>query len=353
MNRFYRTFFSENPHQASELTLFAFGKHPGWNDHVEGLGLHNDTLAFCHSVFYVNGIRAVIDSGVWEKTDPVKVIPEFGNTVIWQGRKAFIICRLWPSKDGKGRDKYPMIVGMYGGGISILQAGPMIFPVLERLEQSCRKAKTADEVRAIITEAGEALRQDIGTLSGSQVVPPLDEAEYKTLLDHEGMPNREEGWARILYTFKNQLSSFSHGSFHAKTAEDQGGQSMRLPLLHQSSKQGLIDWLRFMRPEIDPMVPIFLTSPHDRSWVDVIIGEPDPSDLSCLKLNLEGIPTLDQVPYNIPDSFREYAQNCLESWKQIGTEEGGTFFTGLQNNEPGNKGGKGPGQWIRSLFGKS
>ena len=113
-----------------------------------------------------------------------------------------------------------------------------------------------------------------------------------------------------------------------------------------------MDWLRFLRPEIDPMVPIFLTAPHDRDWVDVIIGEPGPSDFSCLKLNKEGIPAIDQVPYNIPESFQRYTQSCIRQWKETGTSETGIFFSGLENGNSGNASNKGPGHWIRSLFGK-
>lgn len=239
-----------------------------------------------------------------------------------------------------------------GGGVSILQAGPLIFPVLEALEKECRKVKTAEEVRTIIGKAGENLRKDFGTLSGSSVVPLLDSEEYQNLFENGKMASSEEGWNRLLYSLNNQCSSFSRNSFSPKTAEEQGGLSMRLPLLQGSPEQGLIEWLRFLRPEIDPMVPIFLTAPHDRDWVDVIVGEPDPNDFSCLKLNKEGIPALDQVPYNIPEPFQEYAQSFIRQWKSTGTTETGVFFPGLENGNSGNSSKKGAGHWIRSLFGK-
>ncbi len=348
MSRFYREFFAENPAGATDLAFFAFGKHPGWDDHIEGLGIHNQTLALFHSLFYVNGIRSVIDSGIWEQTDPVKVIPEFGNLILWQGRKGFILCRMWPSQDGKGRKKYPMIVGVTGGGVSILQAAPLLFPVLEKVQTECERARTSEEVWEILARVAAETKATIGTLGGGEVVPGLGGEDLWKWMETDSLPEGENGWLRILYSMNNQLCPFAGARFHLKTIGEGAGESLRVPQLESTAEESLVQWLRFFRGEIHPQVPIFLTALPDRNWVDVIVGEPVSQDFGCLKLNLEGIPLVNTVPFNLPEAFHAWGRAFLERRKNDGGGEPGGFLAdvSLADEEKGKSGG-----WLKKLFG--
>jgi hypothetical protein len=49
----------------SRVTLAAFGKHPGWDDHIPGIGIDTELLAHFKQVLYVRGIGGQIDSGAW------------------------------------------------------------------------------------------------------------------------------------------------------------------------------------------------------------------------------------------------------------------------------------------------
>src|SRR5262249_6263883 len=48
-----------------EVHVAAFGKHPGWDDHVE-LGLDTTRLAEVRQWLYVEGIAGNVDSGAWD-----------------------------------------------------------------------------------------------------------------------------------------------------------------------------------------------------------------------------------------------------------------------------------------------
>ncbi len=311
---FYKALFAETPTSPSDLSIFAFGKHPGWDDHIEGLGIVNDTLALCQSILYVKGIRGAIDSGIWEKTEPVKVIPDFEHLVLWQGRRSFLAARMWPSKDGKGRAKYPMLVGIHGGGVSLLQAFPMVAPVLEVLERECRAAKTSGEVIEVLELGRAQLRERIGTLAGSEVVPPLSGEDFQELFNNPSFSEPTTAWERLIYTCRNEFQDYTLGQFSTRRAEQSGqGRHIRLPLLNPSPVTGILNWLRFFRAEIDPMVPIFLSAHLSRNWCDVLIGEPDEQDFSFFKLNLEGIPMASDVPYNLPDNLKTEVKLLLEA----------------------------------------
>ena len=348
MNRFFKTFFSEVPASPTDLTIFAFGKHPGWDDHIEGIGIDNETLAICRSVFYVHGIGGLIDSGIWEKSDPVQIVPEFGNLILWQGRRAFLSCRMWPSKDGKGRAKYPMIIGIYGGGVCLTRAFPMIVPVLERLEDECKMARTADEVRQVLENGRIRLKENIGTLSGSHVVPPLSSDEYGEMLaPNKAIPDAT-GWHRILYTMQNQLEIFGLGHFSIRAMRpESGGQHLRVPLLNDSPTLSMLAWLRLLRGEIDPQVPVFVSTHHGRGWCDLLIGEPATNDFSFLKLNPEGIPYANDIPYNLGAEKEAELDQVLDAFRQ--RREPG-FSALFPNGKAGQDSGGGKG-WIRSIFG--
>ena len=47
----------------SRVTLAAFGKHPGWDDHMPGIGVDTELLAHLKQALYVRGIGKQIDSG--------------------------------------------------------------------------------------------------------------------------------------------------------------------------------------------------------------------------------------------------------------------------------------------------
>src|SRR2546425_1786022 len=60
------------PSGEARVTLAAFGKHPGWDDHLPGLGLETELLVQIKQVFYVRGIGGQIDSAAWERIDAAR-----------------------------------------------------------------------------------------------------------------------------------------------------------------------------------------------------------------------------------------------------------------------------------------
>ena len=56
----------------ARVHVAAFGKHPGWDDHIEEIGLDSDLLVKAKRLLYTEGIAGNIDSGAWEKLEPEK-----------------------------------------------------------------------------------------------------------------------------------------------------------------------------------------------------------------------------------------------------------------------------------------
>src|SRR5437763_1714149 len=112
-----RSFVGLGPPKPS-ISLAAFGKRPGWDDHVE-LGVDTESLAEIRQSLYINGIAANIDAGAWEKLPPDQRLPEFNHSLLhYAPRQGALAARLWSSTDGKGRKKYPLVLCAQGAGLS-------------------------------------------------------------------------------------------------------------------------------------------------------------------------------------------------------------------------------------------
>ncbi len=235
---------------APQLHLAAFGKHPGWNDHTDDLGLDTDALVNAKRLLYVQGISQNIDSGAWDKIDaapasreisvpaPASVVSAatdsvsatnaattetlastespatpsptvvsagrlelFRHDFLWhmpQPTPILLAGRLWSSSDGKGRDKYPMVLCSQLSDLSAQFAARVVLPFLAQVQERCVAATTANTVREIIDSERENLRARAGESTPPQ---PLSPKELLAIADHPDLPPNREGFLRIVYQF--------------------------------------------------------------------------------------------------------------------------------------------------------
>ena len=222
MSPAFRRFLAEDggrlAQRAGVLALGAFGKHPGWDDHVEDLGLETETLALARKVLYVEGVGGQIDKGAWEKLPPTMRLEDFNHTFVWQRANQFLIGRIWSSVDGKGRARYPMVVCAHYSGATLSWGLERVLPGLVELEKSCRAAKTAAEVRTLLDRARTALR---GTLSqaGPNAAPAARAGgALKHFVDDAVFGPNQQGWQRIIYDLQNRMAAFTTAKFDARDA---------------------------------------------------------------------------------------------------------------------------------------
>src|SRR4051812_5870486 len=81
---------------APEVSLGAFGKHPGWADHFE-LGLEDEPLLLARHHLYGSAIQDVINSGMWDKAPEGSVLAEFKHLFVWSAGPDLLVGRLWAS----------------------------------------------------------------------------------------------------------------------------------------------------------------------------------------------------------------------------------------------------------------
>lgn len=324
MSEFYRKFLLEdfrrlNPNSSRHVSLAAFGKHPGWDDHIEDLGLETEGLIVAKKLLYVQGIGGQIDSGEWEKLDPSQQIPVFKHVFAWVRGSQFLLGRMWSSSDGKGRTRYPMIVCAHLAGASLSWALDEVLPRLQQIEEGCVLTRAAAEVRQILHRYRGELRYAIGNVATSTSPPAVTPAALGQFVAHPALGRDHQGWHRILYQMQSQMAPFAPGRFSLRgDLNSLRPQQIRVPACGGSLAQSLGLWLRFFQSQMDPGVPLLLTLPMEESWLDVTAGEPAAPEFFCLRASPKALPLVSEIPYNLDTEFRAKAEKLVADFQAGG-----------------------------------
>lgn len=322
MNSFYKNFLTDSPlgtSKESRSVVFAFGKHPGWDDHIQDIGIANDSIALAKRLLYVNGIGGIIDSGDWERAEPEKIATDFDHTFTWLRGDECLIGRLWPSNDGKGRSKYPMIIGSHIKKVPLPFAFQKVLPYLKVLETECRSCSQQAEILSFVEQAQHSICRILGTMNEAvdkrQRVKNASHLRESLLPEIDEIEQTEEGWARIFYQIESQLENYGYWNFRPKhfTKKVVGAEVLRLPMIGRSFEKTVEPWLHFLQRQLNPNVPLLFISSERTPWCDVIVGEPSKRELFNLKASLEAFPYPYQIPYSLNDEFKARVRTVIRA----------------------------------------
>ncbi|HVT83395.1 MAG TPA: hypothetical protein VHM90_22330 [Phycisphaerae bacterium] len=300
--------------------LAAFGKHPGWNDHLDDLGLDTDPLVTAKTLLYMQGISQNIDAGAWEALEPnepnasraaIARLDLFRHDFLWHlpanSHPALLAGRLWSSTDGKGRDKYPMVLCSQIAGMPDGFVADFVFPFLTRVHERCAEAATAADVRSVIAAQSESLRAHLhdparpGTITGRQIAAVASHADMGDY--PKGGGGGGGGFHRIVYQFVRGLSAFREP---AKSHAVRRPEQLRLPACGMAVPQAMLFWYHFALMFVDSATPLLLIAPDQGSaapWVDLIAGEPTAANIFCIKAGTKSLPFTSDIPYTLEPSF--------------------------------------------------
>jgi hypothetical protein len=299
--------------RAPFFNLGAFGKHPGWDDHIDDLGLESPQLINAKRIFYVQGMSGNIDSGAWDHLSEDDQLKQFRHVFAWRVGDDLIVGRLWSSSDGKGRKRYPMIVAAHAGGMPMATAFAHILPVLEKVEAQCVAATTASTVRSIMDRSREELRAVIngreGGRDGAEASHPNPLA---TLASRPEMGVELRGLLAILYQVERELAPFRPHS-KADRSMQIAPRHLRVPACAPSADEAMLLWLRFMLTQLDQNTPLCVIYPLDEQFIDLIVGEPTPTQLFCVRASTRKIPLTSEIPYNLDAEFISRSKGLIAS----------------------------------------
>jgi formylglycine-generating enzyme required for sulfatase activity len=354
MSDFYKKFLTEDvpkvtPGANKQIFLGAFGKHPGWDDHVEDLGLETGSLIQAKTLFYVQGIGGEIDGGAWEKLDEAQRLPEFKHVFVWHRPGQVLVGRLWSSSDGKGRTRYPMVVCAHCTGVALTWALDQVLPRLEQIERECVATQSAADVRSILARYRTELRNAASGQMTDLGPPTLDTAFITKFAARPELGPNQEGWMRLLYAVQNQFGAFAKGKFNPKAdASTIRPQQVRAPRAADSVSVALLQWANLFLTQVDPLTPMLLTAPLDHPWIDVTLGQPGRQEVFCLRATPKAVPPASEVPYNLSDAFRNDARSVLAAL-EVGRPPGSILAAGSSTSaEPvaGSPPRKGLFKWL-------
>jgi hypothetical protein len=283
-----------------EIRLAAFGKHPGWDDHMEDLGLDTPRLIAVKDLLYVRGIGSNIDAGAWDKLPAGRRIDGFNHAFIWHWADEVVLGRFWSSRDGKGRTHYPMVVCLACTGLPlgwVLEHG---VGFLEDTRQQCQAVASAAAVRAIFS-AGQAR---LTTLLAEQPREPPDPfmsaQEVRALARRPEMGDNQIGFLRICHQMDRGFPGFWSPTSRVLHTPPSRSEQLRLPVGQADAYAAANQWIRFLSAHLRDVVGILALWPLGGfPWLDVIAGDPSASQLLCLRCTLAAIPLTTDIPFNV------------------------------------------------------
>ncbi len=263
--------------------LGLFGKHPGWDDHIEDLALPTDSLVLAKQALYVQGIGGQVSSGAWARLAEESLLPAFDHFFVWRRGGQFLAGKLWASSDGKRRAHFPMGAIVHCTRVPLAAALPPLFEWLGTVEGACRATRDAAKVRALFQQCQSDFQSwldgaDFATAHAS--LPPLPEGE-------DGDRTRERLVA-VLAEAQRTFADFRPGAWRGRGGA--GAAHLRLPGTASSPATRITFWAGLLAHVLAPDAPLLLLAPVEQRWVDVLAGEPCAKDFFCLRAAAGALP---------------------------------------------------------------
>ncbi len=306
--------FNQRGQDAASERVFtaAFGKHPGWDDHIDDIGLETDVLVAVKRILYIQGIGSNIDSGSWDKLEDDQRVEKFGHALVWCINGDVVVGRLWSSRDGKGRSSYPMVVCVQCSQLPLQWVLTNILPRLEGIEQACTGTTSADDVRRIIEDARNQFRQLAQHCEqGSKISVERSHVLAQLAELPEMGPNRQ-GLHRVLYHIDREVVQAGSGT-------GKGGELrpalIRLPSSSPAVQENILLWISFLLAKFGPDTYILVLMPLWDPWIDIVIGEPTDLHLFCLRASVSVVPLTSSIPYRMDSEFLAQTNQLIDDSK--------------------------------------
>ena len=307
--KFLKRFTPKGHNLASErIFVAAFGKHPGWDDHIDDIGFETNIVVAVKRMLYVQGIGGNVDSGSWDKLEKDQLIEEFKHVFFWYIDGNLIAGRMWSSQDGKGRKSYPFVVCVQCSKLPIGWIFENILPQLEQIETKCTATTSASDVRMVIQSSNQELRQLAQRFDRSQSpITTYPDALAKLAKRPEMGPN-QEGLFRTLYHIDREVGRHRANNTSSMALRST---SLRIPTSPDTMLESILLWSSFLRERFGTNVPVLFLLSLKNDWMDIIIGEPTELQIYCLRASLKVIPLTSNIPYNMDSEFINQANKLI------------------------------------------
>jgi hypothetical protein len=314
--------------------LCLFGKHPGWDDHMQDMGLNTERLVEVRRTLYAEGIAGNIDSGAWEKLGAT-ALALFEHVFVWRFKgDEFVYGRLWSSSDARGRKKYPMVVCVHARGYELMRMASLASESVTRVMEACRHENDAQAVKSIFVRESEGLMARASGLAASGVASggpgagangyERFDASCKATLAADPTLNAEGTIALVRAAYS--LHREAEPAIKRGLAESSRGVHLRLPSVRGMGAGGsawawsgaILDLLNVPGGVADGLLAIEAVGGGmggSGQWVDALIGRVTPQELVCLRATTAAIPLTSDVPFTIEAAFADRVRSKAAMWR--------------------------------------
>lgn len=313
--------FNKGGPTGPKVHLAAFGKHPGWDDHIDDIGLSSSKLIAIKSTLYTRGISENIDTAQWDQMPEDQRLPGFEHAFLWRWPDDAAVGLIWSSRDGKGRTKYPMILcahaegfGPGSGAVGWLRREGL--RILRGVRERCKVETTAAAVRESVAAGLTELSASLPSAAGAE-----DQAAWalKQIASSAMTPDGSLGLTRVFYEIDQRLGVLRPDTKRKTKSGDLSAKRFRVA---RRSAQGRLDdawaWGEATLADIGPSA--MSTGMLAIEWlgepghVDVIVGDPDPGCLFCLRAARAREPLTSEIPFTIDDAFAAAVGARMKNW---------------------------------------
>jgi hypothetical protein len=302
--------------------LAAFGKHPGWDDHVDDMGLETALLVWVKRLLYLQGIAGNIDSGAWEQLPAPDRLDGFDHGFIWKTGGALIVGRLWSSTDGKGRARYPMVVAAQCTGLSPAWVLANVPGKLEALRQGCVATRAAATVRGLVDRTRDELRAAAASApthaAGGGGGTPNGAGVIECLATSPEMGADHRGLLSVLYEVEYEMGPYRPGAIDQQGAGKAAPSHVRVPVCVPAPFDAMYQWIEFLGMKLDPAAPILAIHPLKEAWVDLTVGEPSARELFTFRASRKTVPYTTDIPYRMTPAFIRQAEAFIARHRKNG-----------------------------------
>lgn len=293
---------------SKRVFIAAFGKHPGWDDHIDDIGLETDVLVTVKRILYIQGIGGNIDSGSWDKLEEDQKLEKFGHVFVWCMNRDVVVGRLWSSQDGKGRSSYPMVVCVQCSKLPLSWVLTNILPRLEEIERACTGTTSADDVQRIIEDARNQIRELAQDCEPARKIKVKCSHVLSKLAELPEMGPNRQGLHRVLYHIDREI-------IHAGKGGELRPSSIRLPGSAPAEQENVLLWINFLSAKFGPKTHILVLIPLWEHWIDIVIGEPKDLHLFCLRASVSVVPLTSSIPYRLDSEFLAQTNRLIDDSK--------------------------------------
>lgn len=266
----------------------AFGKHPGWPDDIEDIGLTCDELSRAKRHLSTLGLGVNAASGAWDRLPAEQRLPGFRHVFVWSIGSRVLVGKVWNSRDGRGRILQPMIGCAAVDGVPAAWSVDHVLPALDAVEQKTSQTGSPELVRLAVGEARRVIEDAAHLASADARVHDEGEDLARRLGADPVLGPELEGLARVLAELERAGASASSGETRAT--------NIRVPRGELAAHHAALAWVRLLGRDVPAGTPILALAPLDRAFVDVIVGEPRAQNLLCARTGEGALPQATQTP---------------------------------------------------------